>query len=233
MKDRRNPKIYFYPLIFFLMVLAVIFIWQERYLPLSFILLFLSMVPFYRRFERKKAKAEVVVVIAVLAAIAAVSRVPFMALPGIQPTSFVVITAALVFGPEVGFLVGSTSALASNLFLGQGPWTPWQMFSWGMMGLSAGYLYRFAWMQNRIGLGIFGFCWGFLFGLIMNLWIVVGFFETINWGTFAGVYAASFYFDLAHGLSNVFFIVLFSRQWKKMLERASRKFGILGHTEER
>lgn len=78
-----------------------------------------------------KIRAREIVMIAVLATIAAVSRVPFAPLPSVQPTSFVVIVAALVLGPEAGFMIGSTAALVSNFFLGQGPWTPWQMFCWG------------------------------------------------------------------------------------------------------
>lgn len=203
-------------------------LWLEKYyLYLSFFLVILSLIPFYLRFERKKMKAEEILLIAVLAAIAALSRVPFASLPSVQPTSFVVISSGLIFGPQAGFMVGSTSALVSNFFLGQGPWTPWQMFGWGMMGFSAGLLRIHRWMNNRIGLGVFGFLWGFLFGWIMNLWFILGFFENIRWEVFASVYLASFYFDFSHGLSNVVIILLFSSQWQKILERIKLKYGLL------
>jgi hypothetical protein len=64
-------------------------------------------------------------------------RIPFAALPGVQPTSFLVMVSGLVFGPQAGFMIGAMAALASNFFLGQGPWTPWQMLGWGLMGMSA------------------------------------------------------------------------------------------------
>lgn len=34
-------------------------------------------------------------------------------------------------------MTGAMTALTSNMLLGQGPWTVWQMSAWGMMGLSS------------------------------------------------------------------------------------------------
>src|SRR5690606_36098668 len=107
---------------------------DEQYLLLSVALVVVSMLTFFIRFELKAIQTREIVLIAVLAAIAAVSRVPFAPLPSVQPTSFFIIAAALVFGAETGFMIGAFAALVSNMFLGQGPWTPWQMFAWGMMG---------------------------------------------------------------------------------------------------
>lgn len=195
---------------------------------LSFLTLFVIMFPFFARFERKELDSRGIVLIAILAAIAAVSRVPFAALPSVQPTSFVIIMAAIVFGAETGFLVGAIAALVSNLFLGQGPWTPWQMFSWGMMGLSAGLLKDWLWARRRLLILPFGFIWGFLFGWIMDLWYVVGFGENITIGIVLAGMASSFYFDLAHALSNLFFLYVFGTRWKTILERFKVKYGLLG-----
>jgi energy-coupling factor transport system substrate-specific component len=78
----------------------------------------------------------------------------------------------LVFGAESGFLVGAVAAIVSNIFLGKGPWTPWQMFAWGMMGMSAGLLRNTWWMMAMWGKLVFGFIRGYLFGWIMYLWII-------------------------------------------------------------
>jgi energy-coupling factor transport system substrate-specific component len=210
--------------------IALLFIclWiEEYYLLLSFTMIGLAMLPFFIRFERKNVKPEEIILIAMLAAIAAVSRIPFAPLPSVQPTSFVIIMAALAFGAEVGFLVGSIAAIVSNIFLGQGPWTPWQMFAWGMMGFTAGLLKDTGFMKSLIGKNIFGFVWGLIFGWIMNLWFIIGFLQEINWQVFVSAYVASFYFDLAHGLSNVFFISIFSVLWLKVLFRIKLKYGLL------
>lgn len=209
-------------------LLLIAVLWKEEYyLPLSFMIIGLAMIPFFIRFEQRARSAEELLLIAVISAIAAVSRVPFAPLPSVQPTSFVIMMAGLVFGAEAGFLVGSTAAVVSNIFLGQGPWTPWQMFCWGMIGFTAGLLKDTAWMKTRIGQSAFGFSWGFLFGWIMNLWFILGFYDEPGWSIFVSAYAASFYFDLAHALSNVFFIMLFSNVWIRILSRVQRKYGLM------
>jgi len=200
---------------------------DDRYMLVSVILVILSMLPFFIRFELRAMHAREIVLIAMLAAVASISRVPFAALPSVQPTSFVIIVSALVFGAESGFMIGAFAALASNMFLGQGPWTPWQMFGWGMIGFTAGLLKRWGWLDRKWALLAFGFAWGFLFGWIMNLWLVTGFIPERDWAAIAAVYAASFYFDLAHAVSNVVFLGLFASGWVKIMQRFQRKYGLL------
>ncbi|MED4651187.1 ECF transporter S component [Bacillus pseudomycoides] len=208
------------------------FVTDKYYIWCSLFLLSIIMLPFYIRFERKAFVSREIVIVAVLAAIAAVSRVPFSIMPSVQPTSFVIIVSAIVFGSETGFMIGATAALVSNIFLGQGPWTPWQMFSWGMIGFIAGLLRNTFIMRKLWGRVIYGFIAGFVFGWIMNLWGILGFLEGLTWKDFIAYYAASFYFDLAHALSNVIFLVLFSSSWIRIITRFKKKYGILDDDKE-
>ncbi|MFX3625347.1 MAG: ECF transporter S component [Ectobacillus sp.] len=201
--------------------------YERQFIWTSFLFLGLIMLPLYIRFEKKAFASREIVLLAVLAAVAAVSRIPFSALPSVQPTSFVIIVSAIVLGGEAGFVIGATAALVSNLFLGQGPWTPWQMFAWGMMGLSAGLLGKTFILQTKWTRLLFGAVWGLLFGWIMNLWVLLGFLQDVTWASFLATYATSFYFDVAHALSNVFFLALFSAQWIKILTRFKGKYGLL------
>lgn len=197
-------------------------------MPVSFVLLILSMIPFYLEFEKKELNAEEMVLIAMLSALAAVGRVPFAALPSIQPTSFIVIMSAMAFGKEVGFLVGNTAALISNIFLGQGPWTPWQMVGWGMMGFTAGWLKDVNLMESKHRLCFFGFVWGFLFGWMMNLWVLLFFqLNDISWKLILSSCIASFKFDLNHALCNVVFMLLFHERFMKVFSRIKEKYGLL------
>lgn len=214
-------------LILIMLFLSIAVFHSHSYVLLSLLIIACIMIPFFARFEMRKITGREVVILAMMAAIAAISRVPFASLPSIQPTSFVIIITGLVFGAESGFIVGAVAAIVSNVFLGQGPWTPWQMFAWGAMGMTAGLLRNTYWMKKRWGLSIFGFLWGYLFGWFMNMWIIVSHLESFSWEYFIGIYISSFYFDLAHGLSNVFFIVVFSVGWMKILERFKRKYGLL------
>lgn len=199
----------------------------EHYLLIGLIMILIALVPFFIRFERKNIQARELVLIALLAALAAVSRVPFAALPSVQPTSFIIIICALVFGAETGLLIGVLAALVSNMFLGQGPWTPWQMFAWGSMGLIAGLLKNTWMMKRQSGRLVYGFLSGILFGWLMNLWFLLSMGESLTWQVFLSAYAASFYFDLAHALSNVFFLALFSTAWIKILQRYKKKYGMV------
>ena len=219
--------LYLMILLMILFIGLVPFLYEDHFLLVSMGFVILSLVPFLLRFEGRKLSSREIVLIAILAAIAAVSRVPFAAIPSVQPTTFVIILSSLVFGAETGFMIGATAALVSNLFLGQGPWTPWQMMSWGLVGFTAGLLRDTWWMKKRGGQLVFGFVWGFLFGWVMNLSIVLSFLEEFSWPTFAATYLASVLFDLMHALSNVFFLAVFGPSWLRILQRFKRKYGLL------
>ncbi|MDQ0225404.1 ECF transporter S component [Metabacillus niabensis] len=200
---------------------------NRHFLLVSGIITLLTFLPFVIRFEKRRVTGRELVMLAVLAAIAAVSRVPFAAIPSVQPTSFVIIMTGLVFGAESGFVVGALAALVSNLFLGQGPWTPWQMYSWGMLGLVAGFLRNTSFMQRTYGRVIYGFTSGIVYGWIMNLWYVVSLGDNFRLEEVIKYYAASIYFDLAHAVSNAFFIIVFANSWIKILQRFRKKYGLL------
>lgn len=200
---------------------------EDHYLFISFIFVILSLLPFFLRYEMRDLTGRELVLVSILAAIAAVSRIPFAAIPSVQPTSFVIIMAGYVFGAETGFMVGAIAALVSNMFLGQGPWTPWQMFAWGMIGFSTGLLRNTWWMKTQIGKLLFGFLWGFLFGWIMNLTFIFTFVDDFTWTAFFTAYIASILFDTLHALSNVAFLLVFGTAWIKTLERFKRKYGML------
>lgn len=201
--------------------------YPKYFFLLSSAMILLSMYPIFHRFEKRSLQAEEVILIAVLSALGAVARIPFSALPSIQPTSFIIILTGVIFGGETGFLVGALSALASNLVLGQGPWTLWQMFAWSMMGLSSGLFHTRLHEKASIGLYLFSFMWGFFFGWIMNIWSVVSFFDRLTLPLLLTSMATSLYFDLAHALSNVIFLLLFSKSWFQILWRVQVKYGLL------
>ena len=213
-------------LIVVMLVSSIVLFQYKAYLLLSFVMIGCIMLPMFARFEMREIGGREIVMLAMLAAIAAVGRVPFAGLPSVQPTTFVIIMVGLVFGAESGFLVGAVAAIVSNVFLGQGPWTPWQMYAWGMVGMTAGLLRNTWWMRTLWGKCMFGFVWGYLFGWFMNMWIIVGNIESFAWEFLAGVYVASIYFDLAHALSNVFFLLVFGVSWMRILERFKKKYGL-------
>ncbi|MFR5092309.1 MAG: ECF transporter S component [Adlercreutzia equolifaciens] len=109
------------------------------YLSGTLIVLF-AIVPFFVAFEGRRPTAREIAVVAVLTALAVAARAAFVWVPHFKPMAAIIMIAGIAAGPQTGFLVGSVAALASNFIFGQGPWTPWQMLAFGVVGLVAGLL---------------------------------------------------------------------------------------------
>ncbi|MGI6588848.1 MAG: ECF transporter S component [Peptococcia bacterium] len=182
---------------------------------------------FFWRFEKAEISAKEIALIATMATLAAISRVPFAVLPSIQPTTFLVMITGYVFGTRIGFVVGALAALVSNFFLGQGPWTLWQMLGWGVCGSMAAFLAK---REKGFNLKKFtvltAFC-GYLFGWIMNIWHWVGFVYPLNIKTFLVTYIASFPFDTLHVVGNIVFSVVLGQIFYTVLKRFQRKFRVV------
>lgn len=100
------------------------------------------MAPFFMVFEKRKPKAREIVLIAMMSAVTVVAHMFFHITVPIQIGTALVIVAGISMGPEAGFLVGALSRFVCNFYMGQGPWTPWQMFCWGLLGFLAGLAFN-------------------------------------------------------------------------------------------
>jgi len=184
----------------------------------------LAVVAFFFEFEATAMSSKEIALIAMLGTISAVSRVPFAVIPNVQPCTYLIICSGYVFGPVAGFMVGAITALVSNLFLGQGPWTLYQMFAWGLAGVSAAYLRRLG--LGRISLIIFGTAWGFIYGWIMNIWFWASFIYPLTFKTFLTYQLTSIWFDTFHALGNIVFLGFFGMKTVAILQRFKRRFSI-------
>lgn len=184
----------------------------------------LAVIAFFFEFESTAVSSKEITLIAMLGTISAVSRIPFAVIPNVQPCTYLIICSGYVFGPVAGFMVGAITALVSNFFLGQGPWTLYQMFAWGLAGVSAAYLRRFG--LGRISLIIFGAIWGYLYGWIMNTWYWASFIYPLTLKTFLTYQLTSIWFDTFHALGNVVFLGFFGMKTVAILQRFKRRFSI-------
>ena len=122
--------------------IGVFYLGNRKYYFISMLVILETMLPFVMIYEGRKPQARELIVIAVLCAIGVAGRAAFFMLPQFKPVVAIVIISGVAFGGEAGFLVGAMTGFVSNFFFGQGPWTPWQMFAFGIIGFLAGVLFR-------------------------------------------------------------------------------------------
>ncbi|MBQ6662145.1 MAG: ECF transporter S component [Firmicutes bacterium] len=125
-----------------LLAVSVFLLDSRWYLPLSVLMLGCIMAPFFMVFERRRPKAREIVLIAMMSAIVTCAQVFFHIVLPIQIGTALVIISGIALGPEAGFLVGALARFVCNFYLGQGLWTPWQMFCWGLLGFLAGLCFN-------------------------------------------------------------------------------------------
>ena len=205
------------------------FFGDRKYLFISMMTAVLSCIPFWTSLSRGKYSAKKVVLIAVLVAIATAGRSVFFMFPGIKPMAAVVIVTGISLGAEAGFLTGSLTMLLSNMLFGQGPWTPWQMFSMGLIGLLAGLLAAAGKerMKKRSSLCLLGLISPLVvYGGIMNFASLLMMSYTINKESIIAIYLSGIPMDLLHAVSTVVFLAIGGKPMLEKIERVKKKHGI-------
>ena len=202
---------------------------DRKYYFISLLIILETMIPFCMVFESRKPQARELVVISVLCAIAVSGRAAFFMLPQFKPVAALVVIAGVCFGGETGFLVGAVTGFVSNFFFGQGPWTPWQMFAFGIIGFVAGVLFRKGFLRRtKTSLCVFGFLSAvFIYGGIMNPASVIMYQENPNREMFISAYVMGLPFDLVHAVSTAFFLWFISEPMIDKLERIKIKYGLI------
>jgi len=207
-------------------IAAGIFVFDEKkYVWITLTVTILALVLFYTSFEKKNMKARRIVVISVMTALSVLGRFVFAIVPGFKPITAIAVITAIWLDGESGFLVGSLSAVISNFYFGQGPWTPFQMFSWGMIGLIAGYLAN-PLKRSRVLLAIYGVFAGMIFSLIMDVWTVLWYDGAFHWNLYLTAFGTAIPHTISYAVSNVVFLLLLGRPFGEKLERVKLKYGI-------
>ena len=209
--------------------IGVFFLGDRKYYFISLLIILETMIPFLMVFESRKPKAREIIVICVLCAIAVAGRAAFFMLPQFKPVVALVIIAGVCFGGETGFLVGAVTGFVSNFFFGQGPWTPWQMFAFGIIGFIAGILFKKGFLRKtKASLCIFGFIATLvIYGGIMNPASVIMWQSKINWDMIKAAYIMGIPFDLIHALGTAFFLWFISEPMIDKIERIKIKYGLV------
>lgn len=209
---------------------GVMYLGNQHYSITALLVLVECMLPFFLVFESRKPKARELVTIAVLCAIGVAGRSAFFMLPQFKPVMALVIISGVAFGGETGFLVGAVTMLTSNILFSQGPWTPWQMFSMGIIGFLAGVLFRKGWLRRSRGsLATFGaFAAVIIYGGIMNPASALMYnSQSINWNMILAYYVSGLPMDLVHAAATVIFLLIAAEPMLEKLERIKVKYGLV------
>jgi len=201
----------------------------RKYMLISLAIIFETMLPFFLMFEGRKPQARELVILSVLSALAIGGRAVFFAMPGFKPVASMVILTGVAFGAEAGFMVGAMTMFCSNVLFGQGPWTPWQMFAMGIMGLLSGVLFRKGLLhRDRFSLSVFGGLVTFLiYGGIMNPASVLMYQANPDWQMILTAYITGVPADAIHALATVMFLWFLSEPMLEKLDRVKVKYGLI------
>lgn len=215
------------------LVLLGSLVWaNRRFYLVSILVTILSLLPMLLRFERRSPQARELVILSVLIALAVAGRAAFSFAPAFKPVAAVVILSGAAFGCEAGFLVGAGSAFLSNFFFGQGPWTPWQMLGFGLIGFLAGLFFAHRYQPKRLGLCVFGFFAVFLlYGPLLDVGSVLMVSGDVTKEAIVAALATGVAFNAIHGGATVLFLALAGEPLLRKLDRVKIKYGILSDAE--
>jgi Squalene-hopene cyclase C-terminal domain/Prenyltransferase and squalene oxidase repeat len=192
----------------------------------SFALVMASLTLAFWWYERSHPPAKLLALMATLAAVAALGRDAFAAVPDVKPITAIVLVSGIAFGAGPGFAVGAISAFASNFLLGQGPWTPWQMLGWGLVGLLGAALGRVgARRMSSLALALACAAAAEVFNLVVDLytWTGAG-SETL--AAFGLVLGAAAVFDATHVVASFGFGFAFGPTLLRMLTRVRSRLEV-------
>ena len=199
---------------------------------LMFAVVALVLMLFFAGFEASRPALRQIMPTLVLAALAAAGRILFAPVPEFKPVSAIAIIAGATLGPRSGFMTGALAAFTSNFFFGQGMWTPWQMYAWGLVGYvggvagRAGAFVRRDGSVRRVSLAVFGLVSAALYGAVINAYDVIGFVQPLTWEGALVRVAASLPFDVMHGVATAVFLSALYGPWTRRIGRVVRRYGL-------
>lgn len=163
---------------------------------------------------------------AVLTALSVVGRIVFTPIAGFKPCTAIIIIAGVSLGADAGFICGALTALISNIYFGQGMWTFFQMFSWGLIGVLSGILSSQL-GKHKWNIYLFAAFSGVIYSFIMDVFSVIWQDGGFNLARFIAYAAGSAPFCAVYAFSNVVFLLILGPRMIRSIERVVLKYGLL------
>ena len=154
-------------------------------------------------YERSCPSSRIVAMVACLTALAVASRLLFSPVPNVVGTTDVALLTGYALGGPPGFMVGALAAPVSNIWLGQGPWTLWQMAGWGLAGLAGAGLAAFAGRNlGRLALASACAAMALVYGALLDLSVMVTYGGEQSLDRYLALAARGVPFNIAHAAGN-------------------------------
>lgn len=207
---------------------------SEKYYLISLLLIVLSIGVFFFSFEKRKPQAREIVTLAVMCAIAVASRAAFMMIPHFKPMTGIIMITGMEFGTAAGFLTGAISGFVSNFIFGQGPWTPWQMFAYGVAGCLAGILAKKGIIsgQKKMPSAVAGIltvvC---IVGPLLDTATLFMASSAMNVESASAIYLSGLPVNIIHGAATFLTIFILGKPITEKLDRIKIKYGMMEEDE--
>ena len=193
----------------------------QYYALISFLTAIMALLLFFAGFDRRELGTRRMILVSAMTALSVLGRL----LPLIKPITALTVLSAMYLGPEAGFLVGALSAVLSNFVMGQGPWTPFQMLGFGLIGLFAGYLSRVL-LRSRVLMLLYGVLAGIGYSFLMDVWTVLWYAGGFEPKLYLTAIISAIPFTLLYTVSNILFLLLLQKPVGNKLSRIKKKYGV-------
>ena len=197
---------------------------MDKALLISYAAVSITLLFIFFLIEKKKLPLSTFLPVVVMVAVGSIGRIVFGFIPNVQPVTVIVVLMGFCYNPESGFLTGALSALISNMVMGQGPWTLWQMLAWGLIGLIAGLLGKIKPLKNIYCASIYSILSAFIFSIITDFWTVMTLGDGMTLASALSVFGAGLLFNIPHAVFNGALCVLLFKPIDKRLNRIKQKY---------
>ncbi len=194
---------------------------EKRHIFISLAIAVMALLVFFTGYEKKQVGTRRMVITAIMTALCFVGRF----VPVIKPMTALLILTGAYLGCEAGFLTGALTALISNFWFGQGPWTAFMMLALGLIGFASGLMSGVL-IKNRPALIIFGAVCGAGYSMIMDIWTVLWYAEGFSVKLYIAALGTSLPYLLSYAASNVVFLILLGKPVGDKLMRIKIKYGV-------
>ena len=208
---------------------------NQNYYLISIVIILLAFVVFFFSYEKKKPQAREIVTLAVMSAIAIASRAAFAMIPFFKPMMGIIMITGMAFGAGAGFLTGTVTGFVSNFIFGQGPWTPWQMFAYGVGGALAGFLAKKDIMHEdkKLPTAIIGYVIiQLIVGPLLDTCSIFTMGNTVKPGYVLAIFGSGVIPNAIHGLATFLILLLVCKPMMEKLNRMKLKYGMMSEESD-